>query len=314
MSLPPDVLDHIFSFLQSDPVALKACSESHPTLSQLVERHLYARITLYEDDAVDDKGLGTAEYTKLLIDRPYIVDYIRILEIKMNCSLQFRRHLDRILKILPILFNLKKVTLESYPTPLAWAVLPKRFRLALLDRLQLSTMQELCIDNIPDFPLSSLNHCNTIGKLTLRWWAPDAEAQTFLKDTCCIALHSLTIQRCSDSSLRVLIPWAQIRSLRTLIYDPCEPNFDLLSQLIESCSNCLTSLYIDLGQRCTSCSPRSDVSRELKALQSAVTTPVACYIMDLIMKLSRSHFPVSHTSRISPSARRYFFTIQIATE
>ena len=229
MSLPPDVLDHIFSFLQSDTGTLKACSQSHPTLSQLVERHLYVRITLYDYDAVDDKGLGTTEYAKLLIDRPYIVDYIRILEIKM---VPFGgRHLDKILKMLPILFNLKKVTLasrESSPAAaLAWAVLPKRFHLALLDCLHLPNMKELCINDIPDFPLSSLNNCNTIENLTLRGWAPDAEASS----------------------------WPQMRNLHALVYDRCDSSLVLLSQLIESCSNRLTRLYIDFGHKCTPYSP-----------------------------------------------------------
>jgi len=49
MALPAELLDHILSFLQSDPETLKTCSESHPSLSQLAEPYLYAHVLLKTD-------------------------------------------------------------------------------------------------------------------------------------------------------------------------------------------------------------------------------------------------------------------------
>ena len=80
MSPPDDVLDHIFSFLQSDFRALKACSQSHPNFVPLVERHLYANITLRNlHVAISGHHVGTAKFNNLLRDKPYIANYIRSL-------------------------------------------------------------------------------------------------------------------------------------------------------------------------------------------------------------------------------------------
>lgn len=249
MSLPPDVLDHTFSFLQSDPVTLKACAKTHPMLSQIVERHFYAHITLHDDNSVDERGLATAEFFKHLSDKSYIVNYVRTLEIKLKgVSLGVGTvNLDRISIILPMLQRLEEITLVG---PCVWAVLPKSFRRVFLDCLHLHSMKGLCIELVHDFPLASLNDCNTIETLTLchGGWAPDE--MDALENVRCLALRSLTVQNCSEGLLRALVLWGQLRGLRTLKYDLCWSNFTLLSQLIEGCSSSLTSLNIDFGCSC----------------------------------------------------------------
>ena len=158
--------------------------------------------------------------------------------------------MDKISTILQSLLRLEEITLAQRCAcrQRAWAYLPKKFHRVFMDCLHLPSMKELCIDHIPVFPLSSLNDCNTIEKLTLCSWSPDK--MDTLANTCCIELHSLTIQRCPRSSLCALIPWTQIRSLQSLAHKGS--HFDLLSQLIRSCSDSLTSLYIDFEFHCTS--------------------------------------------------------------
>ncbi len=160
--------------------------------------------------------------------------------------------MDKISTILQSLLRLEEITLAQRCAcrQRAWAYLPKKFHRVFMDCLHLPSMKELCIRNF-DFPLSSLNGCNTIENLTLCGWVQDKTDS--LNNIHCLALHSLTIQNCDASSVRALMPWMQIRSLRSLAYKPCYNNFNLrlFSELIGSCSNSLTSLYIDFGYRCT---------------------------------------------------------------
>src|SRR5437660_353443 len=85
MTLPTDVVDLILSFLRSDPVALKACAQSHPILSNLSERYIYADIILYEGLQVSTlkllEGLTTSDFTA---ESPQIANHVRILKVYLN--------------------------------------------------------------------------------------------------------------------------------------------------------------------------------------------------------------------------------------
>jgi len=72
MALSTELLDHILTFLQPDPEFLKACSESHPLLSQLVERYQFARTFRY------------SQFVKILCDRPHIAKYVHSLEVHVG--------------------------------------------------------------------------------------------------------------------------------------------------------------------------------------------------------------------------------------
>ena len=89
-------------------------------------------------------------------------------------------------------------------------------------------------------PLFPLNDRNTIGKLTLCGWVgARQESQLFLRFTL-------------STFDTALIQLEQLSNLRTLACKQFYPNFVLISLLIGSCSNSLTSfdLYIDFGCRC----------------------------------------------------------------
>lgn len=81
VKLPLDVVDHILSFLQSDMVALKACSRTHPSLSRLAERYLYAYITFDMACFLYHRGNEEIELFEILSERPHIAKYIRSFDI-----------------------------------------------------------------------------------------------------------------------------------------------------------------------------------------------------------------------------------------
>jgi hypothetical protein len=68
MLLPPELIDHIFSFLRGDISALKACSEAHPSVSRLAERHLYADIWTFPHE--DSDLLGQLSENPRLLEHP----------------------------------------------------------------------------------------------------------------------------------------------------------------------------------------------------------------------------------------------------
>jgi len=72
MDLPAELIDHIFSYLQTDIPSLKACSEAHPLYSSLAERHIYARI-------VSESG-----YCNDILENPRLLYYPRTLEIRFT--------------------------------------------------------------------------------------------------------------------------------------------------------------------------------------------------------------------------------------
>src|SRR6266498_3408781 len=110
MALPAEILSHILSFLQSDPAALKTCSESHPSLCQFAEPYLYSHFLL----TTDNSSSKPANLIELLTKRPYIVHYIRSLEIYVSDhenETKRRRRLKEISTILPKLLALRAITL-----------------------------------------------------------------------------------------------------------------------------------------------------------------------------------------------------------
>ena len=96
MKLPAELIDHIFSFLQTDIPSLKACSKAHPLLSRLAERHIYAHIVI-------DPG---AEVCNLILGNPRFLDYPRTLEICSHLPLTPHPVAIPIMQIIPQMANL----------------------------------------------------------------------------------------------------------------------------------------------------------------------------------------------------------------
>jgi len=254
MSLPDDVLDHILSFLQSDFRALKACSQSHPKFIRLIERHLYATVTLYDNNTISQNGLRTCQFIGLLSDNPHIANYIRSLEFEVTHDLiksESVQYLEDIASVLRMCSLLNKITLKQIA--LGWAALPEAFRLAFLDCLHLSSLKAVCIIHVSGFPLRALRDAKNLKRLTLRGWTPGHDIipdhSTYL------SIEDLSIQDCGPSALEDIIIWLQARSLRSLEFSgPFEAIhiIGLLESLLSSCSNALVNLNLDFGTGCKS--------------------------------------------------------------
>jgi len=263
MDLPTEVLDYILSFLQSEVAILEACAQSHPILSKLVERYLHANIIVDEIRTPNNNCLGIVELRKLLSDSPYISNYVRNLTIRVRFHRKQHRLSDvaEISAILPRLSGLKTLTLCTIgDTICPWEVLPKAFRLAFLDFLNQGPPKEISIKRFFSFPLSLLDDCRTIKKLTL--------------DGCSVVcpegprdkpgstrLEHLFIRDCNDASLENIITWlqpchVQVQSLTLSRPHKRQsftgPSFQGLSRLLSVCLNSLTSLNICLSDSCVS--------------------------------------------------------------
>jgi len=220
MALPAELLDHILSFLQSDPETLKSCSESHSPLSQLAEPYLYHHVLFKTDES--EQLFKPENLAELLSKRPYIAHYIRSLEIRVGGSLNKKarqRCLEEISTILPYLLALKVVTLNHAPSPrIGWEAQPESFRQAFLDCLRLQTMQDICIKQVYSFPFgSALNgRCKSIRSLTVSggiWQSSSNPPQIYNLDldglltNQGLPLKSLCIKSCGECLLRGFAAW-----------------------------------------------------------------------------------------------------------
>ena len=157
-SIPPDIIDHVFSFLQSDPTTLVKCSHAHPNLSPIAERLLYADIVVFDKRNLEDiinreksdrQTFIAAEFHKSLIDSPHIANYV----LKLEICLTSLDGID-IIPILPMLMQLESIsvtaTFHEY-----WLGLSKEFRAAFMDRLSspLSILKEVSIIYFCGIPL-----------------------------------------------------------------------------------------------------------------------------------------------------------------
>jgi len=255
ISLPTEVLDYIFSFLESDFVALKACSLSHPFLSQIAERYLYATVNLQDDGFIGDTGLRMFEFNQLLLDRPRIGSYVRTVEVRIPHKYWFDvTDLAHISSILQKLSLVKKIALmqEDQCIDCFWENLPETFHQAFLKCLCLQSMKELSLVLVTNFPLSALKDCKTIKILNLKGWKHDPKLNV-TGDTLVHPLppiESLTLRGCERESLQEMLPWLEQRHIRSLTFEGgCA-----LSAVLAHCSNYLTTLDLNIIDCCMSCS------------------------------------------------------------
>ena len=259
MSLPTDVLDYIFSFLESDRVALEACSQSHPFLSQFAERYLYSTIKLQDGGSIRDAAF---EFNQLLLDTPRIGSYVRTVEVRIPHKFHFEvMDLTHVSSILPKLSLVKKIALiqEGTRGDFSWENLPETFRQAFLNCLALQSMEELSLVYVINFPLSALKDCKTIKTLQLRNWKHDLKSKV-LRDTLMHPLppvESLSIHSCEKNSLQKMLPWLENRNIRSLSFSTRRGSsetydFDILPNLLTRCSNHLTTLDLDVKTSCMS--------------------------------------------------------------
>jgi len=258
MQLSIELVDHILSFLQSDPVSLKACRKSHPLLSQLAERHQFSHVVVDYFNLCKFAFLPS-KFTKIIHRHPHIATYIRSISMRLGVE----KYSSELSSILPMMTLLKKVKLDGR----RWQEIPQHFRQALLDCIHLPSMEHVHIVQLSDFPLSALNN---IKRLTLSGWMEDEYLPdpTKLDDSAGhkLQLESLSLEDFGRGSLQKVIAWVP-STLRSL--DISGRNF---GPLLDHCSNSLTNLQLNLGSQCASgLSMDSTLQLNLSLVRSSFT-------------------------------------------
>ena len=156
MRLSIEVVDHILSFLQSDPVSLKACYESHPLLSQLAQRHRFTHVVLNNDLFPPEFAFRPSDFSKVIHRHPHIATYVRSIELEVAI------YPSELSSILPMVTLLKKVKLCGKLDP-CWDEIPEHFCQAFLDCVHLPSMEDVSILQVSRFPLSALNNVKRLA-------------------------------------------------------------------------------------------------------------------------------------------------------
>ena len=170
-TIPTDIVNHIFSILHSDQAytTLETCSSVFPLLADL---HLYSQITFCElpenlqESAKETYLLTPTNFSLILIDRPHVVNCVRVVGIIIAGSGFLQSSLPAISSILPKLSQLKSITLDATP-PLSWSALGSEFHTALRNSIRLPTIKSVGISDVNGFPLDTLDHCENVEHLQL---------------------------------------------------------------------------------------------------------------------------------------------------
>ncbi len=242
--LPPEIIDHILSFLRSDRFTVRQCSRAHPILSKLVQKHIHAYT------AIRNVPQDVSQFSKLVSDNPYIANYVRDLRIDILIYYSKVRpvHEEDIALILPKFQMLRRITL-TLEVGSEWFMLHRNFRAAFVECLRLPSMIEVSILQGVGFPLNAFVNCTSIKTLTFE--GPSTYDSSSLPPQ----IESLSLRRCY-LSLSVITSWVKTCSLRSLSLCPSE--ISDLPMLLSTCSDTLTSLDVDFT--CCTFSLRSFIS------------------------------------------------------
>ena len=265
MRFSVEILDHIFSFLVSHHDTLFACSMD-PVLFPIIERQLFyhtvvgfAKGSIFEPECL----------SKIVSDNPRILNFVRILEIKIEYkqNLALQNKLDEFAETL-LLFPLLKRIILTTPKQWMWNW-PNVFRAALEDRLRLPTVKEVHLVGYQNLPFKLIGKCKNIENLLLEglFEEPEEEMDSFedsdeeeadssedsdeeetesfkqpkKEEMDTIELKSLTLSDISHSLCANNLHINKLLSLK------CgESSVDDLPALLGVCSQTLTKLDIDL--------------------------------------------------------------------
>ena len=253
MEIPLDVIDYILSLLRHDPRTLLKCSDSHPILAQIVERHLYYHIIIpigrsaMSSDQIGGHKIESRRIIELLSEAPHIVDYVRILEIS------FDHDPGGLILISPILSQFDALrcikftpwTSGSEASVALWKEgIPQCFKAALDGCLRLPTLQEVTIDRL-HFPISMLNDIPNITRLALMSKTLDLSD---CGDTPFPQLESLSVYDIDRRYSPSLNTWLKchIVKLRSLTCDYLNLGAQSILELLGICSDTLENLDIVL--------------------------------------------------------------------
>jgi hypothetical protein len=243
MRFSVEILDHIFSFLVPHQATLLACSKD-PILFPIIERQVYHHTTVHFSTGWLDCNFEPDRLTKLVSEDPRILNYVRILQIKIELphrggnAQTIMEQLDKFadtLLLFPFLECIMLTTSKSHHW--YW---PDDFRAALEDRLKLPTVKEVHLIGYQDYPFSLIGNCKNIENLLLEGnFEPIDEEEE--EDSTPLQLKSLVL---SGIPYPLEVVELHIKKLQSLKCS--ESCVDGLSGLLGKCSETLKNLDIDL--------------------------------------------------------------------
>jgi hypothetical protein len=235
---PPEIIDHILSFLQWERATLKVCARGHPSLEKLVERHLYAHLTVERSPSLISDDYEPSDLLKCIVDSPNIANHVRSLRISV-----FRGDCQPLESILPMVTQLQAFSLSGISV--GWDDLPESFRTAITNCLRLPTLTNVNISNINSFPLSALDHSSSLKRLSL---SGIFHRLASVSPPFYYPPLDLILDDCSSTSTEIITSWVESRNLHSL-----RSNGDLgqVSRLLEVCANTLTTLMVRIPDDCT---------------------------------------------------------------
>ena len=248
-----EILDYIFAFLKSDSQSLIACSKAHPSLSPIVERHIYYHIVIptLPDYQTTGRGycLESSHLIKLLSETPQIANRVRILRIAF-CRQSHRHSCGEIALLLPIFSALECLILTAESDiSWEWALLPETLTTAVRICLYLPTMQEVYIGALR-FPLDVLSTNTNIKCLSL---SGPSEISDYQDGTDAYPqLESLTVEDIDEHLCEPIWDWAKpyVVKLHSLKCDYSSVGETMLLEVLQICSGTLNNLDLRLEPLC----------------------------------------------------------------
>ena len=233
MLLPPELIDHIFSFLQGDILALKACSEVHPLYSRLAEPHLYSHIVFKPP---------RTEICIHILQNTRLLDYPRTLDIRTSSFDKLCPVLLSLMTMIPRMVNLVSLTIQDLPMCVKYHSVFRRC-------LQQSSFQQLSLLNNYGFPLSILDGAKNIKHLTLSYCTTDRDQPAPGLPSSQLSLETLILRGVYHANfhcwvMRWVTHLTTLEILGLAIYNTAE--------LLATCSNSLTRLHLSLRNCCMS--------------------------------------------------------------
>ncbi len=243
--LTPDVVDYIFSFLQSDYISLRKCSEGHPFLASLAERHLYTYIALQNHPTRNDQKFLPFELLKVFAERPHILDNVFGLNIELISlqNVEMIRSLEGISSILSMVPRLTSITLRGRGRDtVAWRNLDETFQAAFLNRLRSPFVAKASIEEIIGFPLSAFDQCKSLKHLSLHGKFRSDFGMSYQP-----TLESLSLY--NFRALPNIFGWEALKNLDTLDFHSSKvEDFYWLAKLLEQ--HIPTCLRLHLSDTC----------------------------------------------------------------
>lgn len=257
LTLPVELVDYIISDL--DRNTLRKISQAHPILCCIAERHLFADITVQNElqpvEFQHPERTLTLDITQLLSLFSYdahIAKYILSLTIHAG-GRETYYFLQSLSSILPLLQQLKKIELfrsraSTFPS-LEWWSAPRNFRGSFMNALRLSTMKEIRFVGSISIPISLLNGCQSIKRLSfIGCYIYDTSDSPYP------SLESLSVHDVDFKALERIVSWASKRRLQSFAFgqetDDNVCPVTIIEPLFRSCFDTLTNVEIDLGWFC----------------------------------------------------------------